>query len=184
MPCSPAMANGTWEMRIRRRIEKEPNDQLSQELPRVLLELHASLKPDGVLFSSSPLGRNEEGWNARRYGVCYDLHTWRRYVSHAGFVELSHYYRPAGLPRETQPWLASVCVGKDSGRFSAARWRWSLDRCGPSVRPHRARKDLSMTISMYKASVPIFVQFLTSLSAWLDKAGGPRRSKEKSMTGR
>ena len=27
-----------------------------------------------------------------------------------------------------------------------------------------------MTISMYKASVPIFVQFLTSLSAWLDKA--------------
>ena len=41
-----------------------------------------------------------------------------------------------------------------------------------------------MTISMYKASVPIFVQFLTSLSAWLDKAGGPRRSKEKSMTGR
>ena len=26
-----------------------------------------------------------------------------------------------------------------------------------------------MTISMYKASVPIFVQFLTSMSAWLDK---------------
>ena len=42
------------------------------------------------------------------YGVHYDLHTWRRYVSAAGFVELSHYYRPAGLPRERQPWLASV----------------------------------------------------------------------------
>jgi hypothetical protein len=27
-----------------------------------------------------------------------------------------------------------------------------------------------MTISMYKASAPIFVQFLTSLSAVLDKA--------------
>ena len=27
-----------------------------------------------------------------------------------------------------------------------------------------------MTISMYKTSVPIFVQFLTSLSAVLDKA--------------
>ena len=26
----------------------------------------------------------------------------------AGFVELEHYYRPAGLPREQQPWLASV----------------------------------------------------------------------------
>jgi len=23
-------------------------------------------------------------------------------------VELEHYYRPAGLPREQQPWLASV----------------------------------------------------------------------------
>jgi hypothetical protein len=25
-----------------------------------------------------------------------------------GFVEINHYYRPAGLPRERQPWLASV----------------------------------------------------------------------------
>jgi hypothetical protein len=30
----------------------------------VLLELHASLKPGGVLFSSNPHGHNEEGWNA------------------------------------------------------------------------------------------------------------------------
>ena len=80
----------------------------SQELPRVLLELHASLKAGGVLFSSNPHGHNEEGWNGGRYGVYYDLHTWRRYVSAAGFVELSHYYRPAGLRREMQPWLASV----------------------------------------------------------------------------
>jgi SAM-dependent methyltransferase len=80
----------------------------SQELPRVLLELHASLKPAGVLFSSNPHGRNEEGWNGGRYGVYHDLDTWRRYVSAAAFVELDHYYRPAGLPREKQPWLASV----------------------------------------------------------------------------
>ena len=26
----------------------------------------------------------------------------------AGFEELEHYYRPTGLPREQQPWLASV----------------------------------------------------------------------------
>ena len=26
----------------------------------------------------------------------------------AQFVELAHYYRPSGLPREQQPWLASV----------------------------------------------------------------------------
>jgi SAM-dependent methyltransferase len=80
----------------------------SQELPRVLRELHASLKPDGVLFSSNPHGHNEEGWSRGRYGVYYDFETWRRYVSAAGFAELIHYYRPAGLPREQQPWLASV----------------------------------------------------------------------------
>ena len=57
---------------------------------------------------SNPHGHNEEGWNGGRYGVYHDLDTWRRYVSAAGFVELNHYYRPAGLPREKQPWLASV----------------------------------------------------------------------------
>jgi SAM-dependent methyltransferase len=80
----------------------------SQELPRVLLQLRACLKPGGVLFSSNPRGRNEEGWNGGRYGAYHDLETWRRHVSAAGFVELEHYYRPAGLPREKQPWLASV----------------------------------------------------------------------------
>ena len=80
----------------------------SQELPRVLLELHASLKPGGVLFSSNPRGHNEEGWHRGCYSAYHDLGTWRRYVSAAGFVELTHYYRPAGLPREQQPWLASV----------------------------------------------------------------------------
>ncbi len=80
----------------------------SQELPRVLLQLHATLKPRGVLFSSNPHGQNEEGWSRGRYGAYHDLETWRRYLSAAGFVELTHYYRPAGLPREQQPWLASV----------------------------------------------------------------------------
>jgi SAM-dependent methyltransferase len=80
----------------------------SQELPRVLRELHSTLKPDGVLFSSNPHGHNEEGWVAGRYGAYYDLETWRQHVSAAAFVELTHYYRPAGLPRERQPWLASV----------------------------------------------------------------------------
>ena len=78
------------------------------ELPRVLRELHASLKPGGVLFSSNPRGANEEGWNKGRYGVYHDLEAWRRYVEAAGFAGLDHYYRPAGLPREQQPWLASV----------------------------------------------------------------------------
>jgi SAM-dependent methyltransferase len=80
----------------------------SQELPRVLQQLHAALKPAGVLFSSNPHGQNEEGWNHRRYGAYHDLEAWRRYMSGAGFMEIEHYYRPTGLPREQQPWLASV----------------------------------------------------------------------------
>jgi SAM-dependent methyltransferase len=80
----------------------------SQELPRVLRQLHAALKRGGVLFSSNPRGHDEEGWNQGRYGVYHGLQTWRRYLVDAGFVELEHYYRPAGLPCEQQPWLASV----------------------------------------------------------------------------
>ncbi len=80
----------------------------SQELPRVLLELHAALKERGVLFASNPRGHNEEGWNRGRYGAYHDLERWRAYMSTAGFAEIAHYYRPAGLPREQQPWLATV----------------------------------------------------------------------------
>lgn len=79
-----------------------------QELPRVLRELRASLKPGGVLFSSNPRGHNQEGWKGERYGSYHDLEAWRALLTEAGFIELEHYYRPAGLPREHQPWLASV----------------------------------------------------------------------------
>jgi len=80
----------------------------SVALPRVLEQLHATLKPRGVLFASNPHGDNSEGWNRGRYGVYHDLETWRAYATKAGFTELTHYYRPPGLPREQQPWLASV----------------------------------------------------------------------------
>ena len=80
----------------------------SQELPRVLLELHATLKPRGVVFTSNPRGDNVEGWNGGRYGAFHDLDAWRGFMSAAGFVEISYYYRPAGVPRDQQPWLASV----------------------------------------------------------------------------
>jgi SAM-dependent methyltransferase len=87
----------------------------SRELPRVLRELRAALRPRGVLFSSNPRGNNEEGMSGGRYGCYWDLDTWRNYVSAAGFTELEHYYRPPGLPRDRQPWLATV-------------WRRSEDR--------------------------------------------------------
>jgi SAM-dependent methyltransferase len=79
-----------------------------QELPRVLRELRTTLKPRGVLFSSNPRGGNEEGWTRGRYGAYHDLEAWRRWMSAEKFIELDHYYRPPGLPREKQPWLASV----------------------------------------------------------------------------
>jgi SAM-dependent methyltransferase len=80
----------------------------SQELPRVLGKLHGTLKPGGVLFSSNPRGQDEEGWSGERYGTYHELETWRGYLSGAGFAELEHYYRPPGLPRAQQPWLATV----------------------------------------------------------------------------
>ena len=80
----------------------------AQELPRVLEELRAALKPQGVLFCSNPRGDDEEGWRGDRFGVFHSLEGWRRHLSRAGFIEIEHYFRPAGLPREQQPWLATV----------------------------------------------------------------------------
>ncbi|SFD48162.1 class I SAM-dependent methyltransferase [Massilia yuzhufengensis] len=80
----------------------------SAELPQVLRKLFNTLKPGGVLFSSNPRGDNREGWNGPRYGSYHDYPAWERYLTDAGFIPLHHYYRPPGLPREQQPWLASV----------------------------------------------------------------------------
>jgi SAM-dependent methyltransferase len=77
-------------------------------LPLVLRQLHATLKPQGVLFSSNPRGKNDAGFNGERYGAYHDIAAWRHYMAAAGFTELMHYYRPPGLPLEQQPWLASV----------------------------------------------------------------------------
>jgi SAM-dependent methyltransferase len=80
----------------------------SQELERVLRELAHSLKPRGVLFSSNPRGSGE-GWSGdARYANYMELASYQGYLQRAGFTVLEHYYRPAGLPREKQPWLAVV----------------------------------------------------------------------------
>jgi SAM-dependent methyltransferase len=86
-----------------------------QELPQVLRALAAALRPRGVLFASNPRGSDEEVWSGDRYGVFHSLASWRRFLTAAGFAEIGHYYRPPGLPREQQPWLASV-------------WRKTADR--------------------------------------------------------
>jgi SAM-dependent methyltransferase len=85
------------------------------ELPRVLGELREALKPGGVLFASNPRGDDDEGWHGERYGRYHRLETWRAVVESAGFTEIEHYYRPAGKPREQQPWLATVFRRRTTG---------------------------------------------------------------------
>jgi SAM-dependent methyltransferase len=92
------------------------------ELSRVLSELRAALKLRGVLFASNPRGNDEEGWRGERgdrYGVAYRWETWRDMLVAAGFVEIEHFYRPTGLPREQQPWLASVWRKVSAGEARA-----------------------------------------------------------------
>lgn len=77
-------------------------------LPKVLRQLHATLKPGGVLVASIPRGDNEEGWNGARFSTFHDPDAWSGYLAHAGFNELEHYFRPTGLPFEQQRWLAGA----------------------------------------------------------------------------
>lgn len=86
-----------------------------RHLPDVLKALHHSLHDCGILFASNPRGNDEEHWYGERYGRYHSLEGWRDFMTGAGFSELQHYYRPQGLPREQQPWLASVWRREGSG---------------------------------------------------------------------
>lgn len=80
----------------------------AQELPRVLGELHRTLKDNGVLLASNPHGENEEGWQRQRYASLHDPQQWSNFMEAANFSLLETYYRPSGLPRKQQPWLVTV----------------------------------------------------------------------------
>ena len=58
-------------------------------------------------------------------GAFHDLDAWRGFMSAAGFVEISYYYRPAGVPRDQQSWLASVWRRDDRSRDPKA-WPQTL----------------------------------------------------------
>jgi predicted TPR repeat methyltransferase len=79
----------------------------SQELPRVLKDLHSALRKDGILFSSNPRG-NAEGWQGQRYGHYMEFEASETFLQQSGFKIIKHFYRPEGMPREHQPWLAIV----------------------------------------------------------------------------
>jgi SAM-dependent methyltransferase len=88
----------------------------SELLPGVLGHLFAALVPGGALFCSNPRARDvpgearssQEGFVGERYASHLDLEGWRELFSAAGFVEIRHYFRPEGLPRAEQPWLAML----------------------------------------------------------------------------
>ena len=88
----------------------------SESLPDVLRRIFESLKPGGVFFASNAhgFGEDKEGWTQGRVEggaryVCWQSEgTWCATMQTAGFVELDRYYRPAGQPRERQPWFATV----------------------------------------------------------------------------
>ena len=61
-----------------------------------------------ALTNAEAAGIDTEPQQRGRYGVFHSLESWRNFMTQAGFTELSHYYRPAGLPGAQQPWLASV----------------------------------------------------------------------------
>ena len=84
----------------------------SAELPRVLRELHRTLRPSGILFTSNPRG-STEGWSGQRYGHFMEFDVSKNYLQDAGFDIVDHYYRPPGAPRAEQPWLAIVSQKAD-----------------------------------------------------------------------
>jgi SAM-dependent methyltransferase len=126
----------------------------AQALPHVLLELHRTLKPRGVLFSSNPRGDGHEGWNGDRYGAFHDWETWCGYMTAAGFMELTHWYRPTGLPPEQQPWLASVWRKPIvSGETPTGQEGWAPDRgLDPCSLPRRSLQCFDLVHDAVHAS--------------------------------
>ncbi|MBI3445911.1 MAG: class I SAM-dependent methyltransferase [Magnetospirillum sp.] len=84
------------------------------ELPRILGQLRAALKPEGILFASNPHGDDREGISGGRFGAYHSPERWAELVGAAGFTEILRYFRPAGLPRERQPWLATLFRNSDA----------------------------------------------------------------------
>ncbi len=78
------------------------------EILRVLGDLFACLKPEGVLFASNPRGDDEESFDGQRFRCKFRDETWLDLVPKAGFEPERHYWRPPGLPREQQGWFATV----------------------------------------------------------------------------
>lgn len=79
-----------------------------EALPQVLAEVHATLRPGGVLFALNPRGHDEQGWLGERFCCYYRVTTWSRTLRTAGFSRLACAYRPLRMPRAQQHWVSTV----------------------------------------------------------------------------
>jgi hypothetical protein len=77
---------------------------------------------------------------------------WRDYGTAAGLLQVRHYYRPPGLPRHKQWWLATVCrKGKVRHTSRAKRvWRRRLG-CG-CLENGSPKASLAIRASLAKAN--------------------------------
>jgi SAM-dependent methyltransferase len=78
---------------------------------KVLQDLHTSLVDKGAILMSMCRG-NGEGYSVRstgyRYVAGWEYETLAPCLKSAGFQIIEHYYRPSGLPCESQNWLVVV----------------------------------------------------------------------------
>ena len=86
-----------------------------RDMVRVLQDLHRALVPGGAIVMSVCRG-DAEGYSPRptgyRYTAGWEYETLAPCLEEAGFEIVKHYYRPPGLPRSQQGWLAIVgCKG-------------------------------------------------------------------------
>jgi len=65
-------------------------------------------QPNAAAATAARRDRADEGFTDDRYACFFALDTWSGYVTSAGFEEVGHYYRPPGLSRHKQLWLATV----------------------------------------------------------------------------
>jgi SAM-dependent methyltransferase len=77
-------------------------------LPKVLGDLARTLRPHGVLFTNNPRGEGQEGWAEDRYVTLLGFRAWSALLAGAGLRRVAHFYRPPGLPRAQQGWLAML----------------------------------------------------------------------------
>ena len=79
-----------------------------EALPEVLSRLHRALRPQGILYSLNPRGRNQLGWAGDRFCTYHSVAAWRRFLRAAGFRERGCELRPVGVVGVRQRWVASL----------------------------------------------------------------------------